>query len=285
MSPSVAATPVIASNTGMPAATRAPKANTRIARVIGKESVRACLKSLLKLSLRALSAVASPASSMRSDGCAFCAAAVTASSPSALSSALSASPRMSKVTSAEWPSFEICPELPGAYGERTSFTWGSCEKRVTTSFTPARKPGSCTVTDLLWTSTCSLAGRLNSLSRSLSARPELPVPLWASVSFLVPIALPSATDATTKTIHPITAVFQWRALQRPLLAAMFWGLIGGLPFCGAKLPRKDRTAQTACLRGFLAYGGGDIPRVPPVVVSGSGRGEDAETTKRRHARG
>ena len=61
---------------------------------------------------------------------------------------------------------------------------------------------------------------------SLSARPELPVPLWASVSFFVPMALPSATEATTKTIQPITAVFQWRALQRPARAVML--IRGGL---------------------------------------------------------
>jgi len=46
----------------MPAATSAPNAKIRIASVIGSDSVRARLKSLLKLSFRALSAVASPAS-------------------------------------------------------------------------------------------------------------------------------------------------------------------------------------------------------------------------------
>ncbi len=51
--PSVAPTPVIASSTGIPAATSAPNASTRIVSVIGSDSVRDLAKSSLKLWLSA----------------------------------------------------------------------------------------------------------------------------------------------------------------------------------------------------------------------------------------
>ncbi len=76
------------------------------------------------------------------------------------------------------------------------------------------------------------------------------MPLWASVSFFVPIALPSATEATTKTIQPNTAVFQWRALQRPILAAMLCGVHWGFPFVRVHLHRKGSGAQSRMPTGI-----------------------------------
>ena len=65
---------------------------------------------------------ASPNCSMRSSGCAFCAAAVAASEASTRSSDWSTSPGTLKVTSAERPSLEIWPSLPLANGDSTSWT-------------------------------------------------------------------------------------------------------------------------------------------------------------------
>jgi hypothetical protein len=56
---------VIASSTGIPAATSAPNAKIRISSVIGSDSVRALAKSSPKLLFSALSALASPACSIR----------------------------------------------------------------------------------------------------------------------------------------------------------------------------------------------------------------------------
>ena len=68
--PSVPITAVTASSSGMPAATSAPKATTRISSVIGSERTSARLKSLSSALLSALSALASPNCSIRSFGCA-----------------------------------------------------------------------------------------------------------------------------------------------------------------------------------------------------------------------
>lgn len=75
-SPIVAITAVIPSSSGMPAATRAPKASNRIPRVIGMESSPAFFRSSVKTAFNSLSALARPNSSMVKSGCAACAAAV-----------------------------------------------------------------------------------------------------------------------------------------------------------------------------------------------------------------
>ena len=113
-SPSVAATLVSASRIGMPAATSAPNANTRMSSVSGSvRSVDLPISSLL-LSTIALVRLSSPISSTRSSGWAFCAAATAANEPTTDCSAVSESPGRSKVTSAECPSAETWPA--GAVG-------------------------------------------------------------------------------------------------------------------------------------------------------------------------
>ncbi len=56
----------------------------------------------------------------------------------------------------------------------------------------------------------------STIRSALAASPTL---LSDSSMFLVPTAMPMANDATTKASQPITAVFQWLALQRPIRAA------------------------------------------------------------------
>ena len=82
--------------------------------VTGSEVTSAFLKSSSKAFESALSELASPNSSTRKPWLERWTAATAASGPSTRSSALSSSPGTSKVTSAERPSFEICPSLPAA---------------------------------------------------------------------------------------------------------------------------------------------------------------------------
>jgi len=44
----------------------------------------------------------------------------------------------------------------------------------------------------------------------------------------VPIWLPRRNATATKASHPNVAVFQWRALQRPMRAAMFFERFKGV---------------------------------------------------------
>ena len=111
-SPSVMATLVSASRIGIPAATSAPKANTRMSSVSGIDRSADLPISWLLLSFAALLMLVSPDSSTRSCVWAFCAAATAASEPSTDFSAVFESPGSSNVTSAECPSAEICPVSP-----------------------------------------------------------------------------------------------------------------------------------------------------------------------------
>ncbi len=121
--PMVAKTEVRPSSSGMPAATSAPKAISRMSSVTGSESSPAFARSWPKTSLICLSMDASPTSLSVTAGCAFWSAAVVANSAGTCSSALTRSfVRSLKVTIAEWRSREICPSLPGAYGESTDLT-------------------------------------------------------------------------------------------------------------------------------------------------------------------
>ncbi len=116
-------TPENASSTGTPAATKAPKAMSRIRKVIGTESCSALAKSWLTVSLSARTALASPNSAIVNPGWERWTPATASSDPLTRSEAVVASPRMWKRTSAEWPSAEIWPPSPGAYGERTPVAW------------------------------------------------------------------------------------------------------------------------------------------------------------------
>ncbi len=138
-------TAVIASSSGTPAATSAPKATIRISIVIGSERNSARLKSSSRLAPSALSALASPNCSIRRSGWAFWAAAVAFSEDSTRVSARSSSPGIENVTSAERRSLEIWPSLPLANGLATSAVWGASFRPVTTVPTAALNAGSSTV--------------------------------------------------------------------------------------------------------------------------------------------
>ena len=63
--------------------------------------------------------------------------------------------------SAEWPSSEIWPSLPGSSGERSFVTCGKLSRATTAWLTTARKAGSSAVLSVDWTSTysdCSPSG-------------------------------------------------------------------------------------------------------------------------------
>ena len=107
----MAATAVMASSSGMPAATSAPNAMTRITRVIGSEVTSAFLKSSSKALEIALSALASPNCSTRSSGWRLSTAATASSTGSTRSSVWSSSPAISNPMSAERPSCEIAPSV------------------------------------------------------------------------------------------------------------------------------------------------------------------------------
>ena len=98
--PIVAITADSASRSGIPAATSAPKAITRMTIVTGSESRPARSRSLLNFSSTCFSAL-TPNSSIERAGCAAAAPSTAAITGSILSTALSESPRMSKFTTAE----------------------------------------------------------------------------------------------------------------------------------------------------------------------------------------
>ena len=126
--------------------------------MIGSELVSARLKSLEKEAESALSALASPNCSIRSPGCARCAAAVAASVASTRFSESFLSPGILNVTSAERPSFESWPRLPAASGDSTSVTCGArCRRAVTSSTAAVNVRSPMRTPPLPWTSTCSEA--------------------------------------------------------------------------------------------------------------------------------
>ena len=134
-SPMAIATEVRPSSSGMPAATRAPNAITRMISVIGTEVTSALAKSSENALPSALLALAPPNSSTRSCGF-WCPALTTAASIGSMRSlALSESPATLKLTSAERPSLETCPAFARSSGDLTSDTYRCSDTAATTSLT------------------------------------------------------------------------------------------------------------------------------------------------------
>ena len=106
VSPRAAATAVMPSSSGMPAATSAPKATTRISSVTGSEVISARWKSSWMRFMIALLTLASPNSPTNRPGWARCTAAVAASAGATRSFAVSGSPVIWKVTSTAVPFLE-----------------------------------------------------------------------------------------------------------------------------------------------------------------------------------
>ena len=242
----------------MPAATSAPKATTRITIVTGSERRPARSRSWLNLSSSCFSAL-TPNSSIRRLGLAAAAPSTASITGWILSVAVSASPRISRLTVAEWPSAEIWPRLPAAYGLCTLVTTLTAETRRTTSATAALNAGLSAVCFELWTSTVSPAGCLNPSSSIRAARPDSPGSVSVSVSCLVPSAPPSTTAATTNASQPKIAVLRWRALQRPIRAATlvlrFMGDMRVSP-CGVGVPARShrRDSMSVGWTGVCACG-------------------------------
>ena len=125
--------------------------------------------------------------------------------------------------STEWPSFEICPSLPAASGERSLVTFGYVSSFAIAAVTTARNAGSDAVCVFDCTSTYSLcSSSLKPASRmmwsALRASPTL-TSFWSIVT--MPTAVPIANDAITNASQPKMAVLRCFALQRPIRAAMF----------------------------------------------------------------
>ena len=106
VSPKAVNTEVSPSSTGMPAASSAPKASSRMISVIGTDRNSAFWKSCLSLSSNRLPDEASPNCSTRRPGWSAATAFTAASIGTILSTAFSESPRMSKRMSAARPSCE-----------------------------------------------------------------------------------------------------------------------------------------------------------------------------------
>lgn len=105
--PIVAMIAVSASATGSSAATRAPKAISRMPRATGTAEYSAFLKSSPNASEKVFCMLAPPISSIRSPAWSFWTPLTAFSTGSTRSLAVSASPRMSNCTSALRPSLEI----------------------------------------------------------------------------------------------------------------------------------------------------------------------------------
>ena len=130
-SPKVASTAEKARSTGMPAATAAPNANSRMISVRGSETFRAWFRSPSILFDRTWSADAWPNSAMCISGCAFWSPATAVMTGWIRSLAVSTSPVMSNCTSADPPSLVTWPELLEARGLRTFVTCGKVLTRST----------------------------------------------------------------------------------------------------------------------------------------------------------
>jgi hypothetical protein len=174
----VAATAVMPSSSGTPAATSAPNATMRMISVIGSERTSAFLKSSSNAFEIALSALASPNWPTNTCGFAFWAAAVAASVESTRASVTSSSPGISNVTSADRPSSESLPSLPLASGDSTLSTPLVASRRDTVSSTAAVNSASPILTEPLpWTRTCSSAeSRKSAAAIALSAALDSPLP-------------------------------------------------------------------------------------------------------------
>ena len=192
----------------MPAATRAPKAITRMISVIGSESMPGLAEVVLERPLDPLLALASPNSPMVKPGWACWAAATPATTGSILSTA--------SVPRAPDPELDqhrvpVLRDLAGVSGrERRPDVLDdrACRRGRATTSSIAASNAAVPAQASLWMRTLSPAGCLKPASRILSMRPDSPGPdvLWSM--FCRPTTLPIATATTTKASQPKVAVFQ-----------------------------------------------------------------------------
>ena len=173
-SDSAVTTEVMASSSGMPAATSAPNTSSSSTRVMGTEVSSALRKPWPSRELMARPKLASPPSAMRKPGW-RAATAATARWAGATAVAWSATgPGTWKVIRALRPSAETRAWLPAASGDRMSVAArGSRARTLPTSLTACRMAGSVArvrPAPRAWISTSSVAGELTpSRCRTCSA--------------------------------------------------------------------------------------------------------------------
>jgi hypothetical protein len=173
-SPKVPNTPDRASRTGIPAATTAPNATSKMASVTGSDRYPARWRSCAMVPLSARLPLAVPNSSIKNPGLERARACTADWTGTTLPAASSELPAISNWTKAEWPSGETRLRPPEPSGDRTLVTSRRVPRRATTAAAAARKAGSRTVAAGLCTSTLSPAGWGNSRARMRSATPDSP---------------------------------------------------------------------------------------------------------------
>ncbi len=140
--PIVAKTAVSASSSGTPAATRAPKAISRMISVTGRDVISALPKSDWTLSLICCWVLASPNSPTVNAGCAFCTSSTAASAGFTRSMTSASFPAIWKRRNAERWSAEIWLAFAGTSGLSKFCVWGTAASRRCVSSSTARKDGS-----------------------------------------------------------------------------------------------------------------------------------------------
>ena len=231
--PIVAITAVRASSSGTPAATRAPKANSRMIRVIGRDVTSALPKSSWTFLLICSSVLASPNSPSVKPGCAACTSSTACTAGLTRSDASVSLPAISKRSSAACPSLEIRFAFAGASGLWKFWVWGTAASFRCTSTATRRNSGSVAVASLLWISTISWACSGAASAMAWSARPDSPTPVSLCCRVLVPTALPMNKATSTNASHPQIAVLRCCALHMPALDASPRGV---MPF-GSRVGR------------------------------------------------
>ena len=110
-----------------------------------------------------------------------------------------------------WPLSETWSRWLAASGDLSFVTLGNFASVVVTSLIAARKAGSADVDVLDWIRTispCSSFFVLKPAEMILSAFRASPTLVSFVFRYFVPTMFPTATEATTKTSQPTSAVFQ-----------------------------------------------------------------------------
>src|SRR5215212_9155927 len=178
--------------------------------------------------------------------------------------------RSSTVTSAVWPSAEIWLWLPRSSGDSTRLTVLRLASVYETSSIAARNAGSLAVFDVLWISTVSPIGCLNSSETTALTWPDSPEPALSGSSCLVPRTLPIMNAAATNASHPKMAVFLWLALQRPIRAAMLRELASGdIWWISFDWVDRRLAAAARCAHGGgRRFAGTGSPTLPRLLADG-----------------
>ena len=223
--PIVAKTAVSARSSGTPAATRAPKAISRMISVTGRDVISALPKSDWTMSLICCWVLASPNSPTVNPGCAFCTSSTAAKRRlhpvhdlGVVAGDLETEQRRASVA-------EIWFAFAGTSGLSKFWVWGTAASRRCTSSTHRaegrdRRPSPRCSGSAPSPEACSGAAS----AIVWSARPDSPTPVWVCSRVFVPTAPPITKARTTKASHPQIAVLRCCALHLPARAARLRGV-------------------------------------------------------------